>query len=294
MADGPDVGSPLLVKRVLSNNAAVAVDTEGNEVVALGRGVGFGARPGARIDPERVEQVFVAGGDAASHRMMQFLSEVPLECVRAAAAVADIAHDRLDIKVSQALILPLADHLQFAVQKHQEGLVLTAPLRWEVRQLYPAELAAGEAAVERASAMLGIPLDPDEAVSFALHFVNAQFASPGLVRAARMTEVISQVMELVQKTMALTIDQDSMSAARFVTHLRYLFVRVESRKQITDPHPTFVEAIANAHPEAMACAQKVRFLIEMGMSTTLTPDETAYLGLHVARLALEIRTVESH
>ena len=43
----------------------------------------------------------------------------------------------------------------------------------------------------------------------------------------------------------------------------------------------------------MACAQKVRFLIEMGMSTTLTPDETAYLGLHVARLALEIRTAES-
>lgn len=292
MADVHDIQATLLVKRVLSNNAAVAVDPEGNEVVALGRGVGFGARPGAALDPERVERVFVASGEAASHQMTQFLAEVPLVCVRAAAAVAELAGDRLGLTVSQSLILPLADHLHFAMQRHDQEISLQTPLRWEVRQLYPAEFATGEASVARASAILGVPLDPDEAVSFALHFVNAQFASPGLAKAARMTEIISQVIDVVERTLGISIDQDSMSASRFVTHLRYLFSRVESGKQIADPHPTFVEAIANAHPEAMGCAQKTRFLLEMGLSTTLTPDETAYLAMHIARLAWEVRAAD--
>ena len=80
-----------------------------------------------------------------------------------------------------------------------------------------------------------------------------------------------------------------MNAARFVTHLRYLYARVASGKQIVDPHPTFVDAIANAHPEAMACAVKLRFQFEMNLGDKLSPDEVAYLALHVARLVWDLR-----
>ena len=80
-----------------------------------------------------------------------------------------------------------------------------------------------------------------------------------------------------------------MTAARFVTHLRYLFSRVASGKQIADPHPTLAEAIGNAHPAAMACAVKVQYLIEMGLNARLTPDETAYLAPHIAHLTWDAR-----
>ena len=100
------------VKRVISNNAVLAVDDDGHEVVALGRGLGHGRRPGESLAPQGIEQVFVAGGDALGDRLTQFLADVPLECVRAAARIADLAHERLHIRVTQALILPVADHLQ--------------------------------------------------------------------------------------------------------------------------------------------------------------------------------------
>lgn len=284
-----DVPVAIRVKRVLSNNAVLAVDSAGHEVVALGRGLGHGRRPGAALKNDRVEQVFVAGGDAASERMTQFLADVPLAAVRAAASVADLASQRLGLTVTQGLILPLADHLNFAVRRQRDGVALQVPLRWEVRQLYPAEFAVGEEAVERASAMLGVELHPDEAVSIALHLVNAQFSTEGLNEAVRMTEKIAQISESVERTLGIRLDPDSMSTARFVTHLRYLFTRLSSGQQIAEPHPTFVEAIGNAHPEAMAAARRVGVLIEMGMDQVLTPDETAYLAMHIARLAMEVR-----
>ena len=66
------------------------------------------------------------------------------------------------------------------------------PLRFEVAQFYPDELAVGRDAVALAGPMLEAELDPGEAVALALHFVNAQFASPGLNRTVQMTETIAQ------------------------------------------------------------------------------------------------------
>lgn len=279
----------MIVRRVIGNNAALAVDGEGHEFVALGRGVAFGMRPGDALDRSKVEQVFLAGGDAASDRLTEHLADTPLSCVRAAARIAELAHERLDLRVTQALILPLADHLHFAVQRAEAGTVMEYPLLWEVSQLYPREFAVGREAVTIAREVLQTDIDDDEAVALAMHLVNAQFTKPGMGAAMQMTETIAQAFTIIERTFGIRIDRHSMNAARFVTHLRYVFARVDSGKQISDPHPTLFDAISNAHPEAIACAAKLQYLIEMGFKTQLTLDETAYLGLHVARLVLDVR-----
>mgnify|MGYP000476356576 CR=1 FL=1 len=108
----------------------------------------------------------------------------------------------------------------------------------------------------------------------------------GYIQAVKVTLPASQSK---LDDFGVTIDTHSMNAARFVTHLRYLYARVASGKQIVDPHPTFVDAIANAHPEATACAMKLRFQFEMNLGEKLTTDEVAYLALHIARLLWDLR-----
>ena len=275
------------VKRVISNNAVLAVDEHLQEVVALGRGLGHGRRPGDTLPAEQVEQVFFAGD--ADERLTRFLADVPLEYVRVAGQVAELAHDQLGLRITQSLILPIADHLHFAVQRVRQGMDMRFPLVWEVSQLYPTELSVGEAAVGLANAAFGVRLPDDEAVAFAMHFVNAQFVSPGMTPAVEMTQTIASAFDVIERTFGMSIDHRSMEAARFVTHLRYLYARVASGKQIADPKPTFVDAITNAHPEAAACAAKLRYMFEMNLRAALTDDEVAYLALHIARLVLSVR-----
>ncbi len=272
------------VKRVLNNNSVLAVDDEGHEVVAIGKGLGHGRRAEDTLDGAAIDQVFIASGDASSDRLAQFLSDIPLIYIRAAGKVAELAQEQLGLRISQSLILPLADHFHFAAQRIREGISVEFPLGWEVAQLYPKELATGRSAVLIANRALGIELQPDEAVALALHFVNSQFAAPGLNKTVQMTEIITQILDIIDHSFGIKVDQQSMNAARFVTHLRYLFIRVASGKQITEPSTVLSNAIAETHPEAWGCAAKIQFRLQMGLSDVLTQDEIAYLALHVARL----------
>lgn len=276
------------VVRVLNNNAVIATDAEGHEIVALGRGLGHGAKPGTPLDSGRVDQVFLAGGDAAGARLAEFLADIPLRYIRAAGTIAQLAHERLGLRVTQALILPLADHLHFGAQRVEQGIVLDTPLAWEVAQLYPREVEVGRAGVAAARAELGVHYADDEAIALAMHFVNAQFATEGLAKAVRMTELIAQAFEVIESSYRVTIDPTSMSAARFVTHLRYLTARVESGRQIDSTPGRFVSAVVDEYPDAVACAARIGYLFDLGMATQLTRDERAYLALHVTRLVTDV------
>lgn len=277
------------VVRVLNNNAVIATDAEGHEIVALGRGLGHGAKPGAVLDAARVDQVFLAGGEAAGARLAEFLADIPLRFLRTAGTIAHLAHARLGVRVTQALILPLADHLHFGAQRVSDGIVLAVPLAWEVTQLYPREVEVGREGVAAARAELGVAYADDEAIALAMHFVNAQFAAEGLARTVRMTEIIAQAFEVIEQSFGVRIDPASMSAARFVTHLRYLSARVESGRQIDSTPGRFVTAVVEEYPDAVACASRIGYLFDLGMATQLTRDERDYLALHVTRLVTDVK-----
>ena len=123
----PPSAGALRVQRVLGNNAALCETSDGQQVVALGRGLGSGRRRGELLDPEAVEQFFVAGSPDGRQQLATLLAELPLDSVRAATAIAELAHTELGLPVTQSLILPLADHLAFAERRVREHLPVTIP-----------------------------------------------------------------------------------------------------------------------------------------------------------------------
>ncbi len=278
----------LVVRRVLNNNAVLVEDDAGAESIVLGKAIGYSKRPGDDVDEAQVTQTFVPDVTLPIERLAAFLSDINIEVVRVAREIVDLAHQRLGVRVTQALLLPIADHLSFAITRVRDGITMEYPLRWEVTQLYPQEVAIGAEGVALTARRLGVELPAEEAIPLALHLVNAQFAMEGLNKTIRMTERISQVIKVVQSGTGVSIDPDSMSAARFVTHLRYLFVRMQQHKQITDSPVLLVSAIKESHPREYVTASRVRFLLEVE-GNHLTEDEVLYLTLHVARLAADSR-----
>ncbi|WP_165490044.1 PRD domain-containing protein [Propioniciclava sinopodophylli] len=96
--------------------------------------------------------------------------------------------------------------------------------------------------------------------------------------------MFSQVFEVIEGAFSQPLDRDLVNVARFITHLRYFFVRVHSEEQVQD-HPTsFLDAIATAYPDAHRCARRVADILELRLGQPITEDEISYLTLHVARL----------
>ncbi|RSX58869.1 PRD domain-containing protein [Bifidobacterium samirii] len=272
------------ILRVFNNNVVLAKDDDGSEVILTGRGLGFQARPGRPVDPSKVVRKFVPADGRDPDHLAQMLSDIPPETIR---AVVDSMRDAglSDTQIaSTTLVMALADHVAGAIMRVEKHITVTYPLRGEVSNLYPDEYAQGEALLAALNRRLPVTLPEGEETSLAMHLVNAGFSTGDLSYTYTMTGVIQQMIDIIEQSYGVTLDQESVNVGRFITHLRYLFVRIHQGKQLNDEPPMIIEAIAGSHPEAMKCARTIASVLELRLETDISDDEIAYLAMHVARV----------
>ncbi|MDF2046985.1 MULTISPECIES: PRD domain-containing protein [Microbacterium] len=276
------------VVRVFNNSVVLAVDRRGIEQILMGRGVGFHVRAGSTVDMRLVEKRFTPGPSASVERIVALLRDIPSKHLALADEVLRVARGILGKGIGGHVLLPLADHISFALRRVAEGTTpIDYPLRWEVRQLYPAEAAVGKRALDIIEHRTGMRLPDQEAIPLALHFVNAQLGDADVKAALQMTQVLSQTLDIVQSTFGLAIDEESAPVARFVTHLRFLFAREQSGRIVAgDGDDSLLEALRASRPDAYAAAQRIADLFAARFDRALSTDEVLYLTLHVSRLTM--------
>lgn len=276
-----------VVRRVHNNNIVLAVDAEGRSVVLQGNGVGFGARRGTLVDPTRIDAVFEPREGASPEAAAGMLADIPPEVVACARRIVEDAGTTLPLERPGVLLLPIADHLHQAVRRAERRLTMEFPLVWEVRNLYPAELAAGRRGLDIVQRELGIRLPEGEATAFALHFVSAHFSGAVIDRTMRMTQILAQVFDLIDAHRGSPLDRDGEAAARFVSHLHFLFVRLAEDRAVAHAPVEVREALQRSLPGVMAIALDITDLLAREWESDVTGDETTYIGLHVHRLLAE-------
>lgn len=266
--------------RVFNNNVVLA--RRGSEdVIVTGRGIGFQAHPGTEVDPAKVVKVFVPDSGRDPDHMAAMIAGIPGEYVQ---LVIDAMHS---VDMSEALrskltlVVAIADHIHGAVNR---GNAVSYPLEAEVRHLYAEDFALAQQLLTAINGGLHKPLAPDEAVAITLHLVNAGFAVGDLSGTYRMTGLIQQILAVIGSHIDTELNSEDISVARFITHLRYLFVRMAEHQQLDSDDRQVATAISARYPDAVETAQMVANLIELRLDSALTPDEVSYLTLHIARL----------
>ncbi|NEG89665.1 PRD domain-containing protein [Bifidobacterium aerophilum] len=278
------------ILRVFNNNVVLAKDDDGGEVILTGRGLGFQARPGHPVDTAKVVRKFVPADGRDPDHLAQMLSDIPPEIIRIVVdAMREAGLSEQDI-ASTTLVMALADHVAGAISRVTQGIKVVYPLLGEVRNLYPQEYARGCALLTAINKRLGsMQLPEGEETALALHLVNAGFLTGDLSYTYTMTGVIQQMLDIIAQTYGITLDQGSVSVGRFITHLRYLFVRIHQHKQLDSEPEPIVNAIRESYPEALHCAMTIASVLELRLGADISDDEIAYLTLHVARVTNQLK-----
>lgn len=280
----------MTVLRVFNNNVVLAQEGAGREIILTGRGLGFQVRPGHRVDPDSAARVFASvDGLQDATRVADLLARVPWEHVHLVTEAAVDAGLKDLVLRNPALTAALADHVGCAVRRVEEGMTLEYPLLAEVKHLYAKEHTQGLALLTALNVRLPAPLPDGEAVALALHLVNAGFATGDFPATYAMTSVISQLVAVIEQTYGLRLDPGAASLGRFVTHLRYLFIRIHQHQhqRLDDQLCALTAMIKKIYPRAYECAQLLAGVVELRLGAELTIDEVAYLALHVARVATD-------
>lgn len=273
------------VLRVLNNNVVLAARADGGPVVLTGKGLGFNTRPGDEVDPRAVRRTFVPDESRDADTVARMVADVPADFVDLAADLL-AGHD-----VPASTVIALADHLNVAVRRNAADPSAAAqpnPLAAEVSHLYPQELATARELLARANGWITQrgerPLPAAEETAIALHLVGTGFQGGNLAATYQMTGVFSQLFDVIDAAYGTRIDRDGLSAARFITHMRYFFVRVDKGEQLDEGMGVLGDSLAETHLKAISCADRLAAVLELRLNTQLTADERAYLALHVVRL----------
>lgn len=283
--------------RVLNNNVVLASDEKDQPVILTGRGIGFSSHQGKPVDPTLIERVFVPadGRDPAAASVpdadparlaeaMALISEEILEAVVTALGDAGIEGRE---STRPTLAIAVADHVAGALDRAARGIVIEYPLRAEVQTLYATEYAQAQLLLQAINEHVTPQLEASEATPLALHLVNAGFVSGDLSFTYTMTGVIQQMLAVIRERYGLDVSHESMNVARFITHVRYLFVRIQQRRQLKGHESTIGKGIRQYYPEATRTAQQLATIVELRLGRQLSEDEVSYLALHVARMTME-------
>ena len=273
----------MLVTKKINNNAAVCVDGNGRELVAFGKGVGFPSMPYELTDLSLIDQTFYD----VDHRYLPLLSDIPPDVIDFTARQMALIQSELPYETSSNLILTLADHLAFAVERSKKGIYIPMPSAYELETGYPLEMEVGRRFVSAMEREFGLLLPKSEAQGVAMHFINARTsgAEEAEVKIEERYEVIlEETTRIIEKEMGLAIRRDTFNYARFATHVRYLLKRVYDAKHIDTDNVQMYEAIRDEYQNVSDCVDKIGAYLTEDWKVALTEEEKLYLIMHVNRV----------
>lgn len=272
------------VIKVFNNNVILVSTREHEEMIVMGRGLGFQKQPGDWIDEKAVEKIFILEEDDTTQKLADVYRELPPEGVSCLLAIIDYAEQNLQTKFHSPLYIALADHLAFAVERTKQNLPLKNPLAWEVRKLYKKEYNIGLQALSIIKSEMGIQLDEDEAASIALHLVNAQKNGNLMEQTMKITRIVQDILNIVRRHYVIEFDEDSIAYGRFVTHLQFFAQRVVT-DVIQGTNDSFLyEQVQLNYPKAFDCTEKVKVYVNQTYHFDMGRDEQVYLTIHIQKL----------
>ena len=271
------------VSKILNNNGVIAINTEDNqEYVLLGKGIGFG---------KKVSQRFEVTEDTATYRLTEqtdrgsaksLVQEMDPEFLEIADEVIREA-EKVFGKVDRRIMIPLADHISFAVSRIRNQEQISNPLTDDIRVLFHNEFQAASVLRDILQKRMQITIDEHEIGYVALH-IHSAIEDEKVSVAMQTARAVREGIEMIEKETGKKIDVLSLSYNRLMNHIKYMVARAMTGE---DLRINMNEYIESKFPEAYMTAKKVCDMLGKSIGKELDEMEIGYLAMHIERIYSE-------
>ena len=274
------------VTKIVNNNIVTSVDDHGMEIIVMGRGLGFGQKPGCEIPENKVEKIFRLSSQTENKKLLDIIEDIPLEHIKAADQVIIYAKSMLGDKLKDTIYLSLIDHINCAIDRHKNNFMFSNPLLWETKQYYPSEFQVAVQSLNILKSSLGISFPVDEAGFIALHFITSEYDTEMQVT-FDIPRLIDEILHIIDQHFDVEIDKESIHFERFITHLKFFAARVLQAKQIPDDGDfLFRSMIRDQYKDGYECAIAIKEHIEQTHHIQISEEEVIYLTVHIRRITM--------
>ena len=275
----------MLAIRRINNNVALCRDGNGRELIALGKGIGFGEMP-KELSLAQIERTFYDVDD----KYQPLLTELPAAVLDFSARIVDIARNELSYQLNPNTVFTLADHINFAMERARKHIRVKMPLAYDVEQMYPIEYRIGRHTLRRIRKEFLITLPESEAAGIAMNLINNRMTphqEPSAPDTVGDEEMLEDITDIVENHFHILVDRTSFNYSRYATHLQYLFGRIHAGKAINSDNLQLYKSLREEFPDIARYVERIADHIREVWDCELTEEEKLYLILHVNRICIK-------
>ncbi len=262
-----------IVKNI--NNVCLCLDSQAREVVVFGKGIGF-KKPPSELPLDVVDRTFYN----VNSNYLSMINQIPDDVLQVSLEIVDYANKKMGHTYEGNVVFTLADHIQFAIKRIKQNLAIKLPILYDISISYPKEMKIAKHGLELINRRFHVSLPKEEAAYITMHLIGYGTKSITNAQSDEM-DLIKKSVSVIEEFLGIHVDKSGFNYTRFVTHMFYLFERVQDDKGIESNNLGILASVKKECQKEYQCAWKVN---ESVFSGKLTEEELIYLVLHINRL----------
>ena len=270
--------------KVVNNNIIIVKDSNGREMIAIGKGLGFKKSKNDVVYPDEVMKTYVYV-DRQKNLNLTLFEEVSFEIVEVAQHIIDYATSTLKQKYNVNLLVSLSDHIDFSVKQFREGNNTVKLFNEEIKRFYKEEYQVGKYAINYINQTLNVELSKDEATSIAFHLIVASQEKTN-IETRELLEGVNRIVDITMKHLGKQIDEDSLAYSRYIIHLKFFLSRIVSSQTSNGSSELtyiFVQLVTK-YEGVEKCINEISEYINEKFNYVCTDEDCIYLMIHIVRL----------
>ncbi|PGT81644.1 MULTISPECIES: glucose PTS transporter transcription antiterminator GlcT [Bacillaceae] len=270
------------IKKTLNNNVLIASHDSFGEVVLIGKGISFGKKEGDIIQEDSYDKMFVLTNQKEQEQYKLLLSDIDEEMLEIMQEVIQYIFERVDKPLNEHIHIALTDHLAFALKRLQQGMDLKNPFLLETKSLYPFEYELATEVINMLNDKLNVQLPQGEIGFIALH-IHSSISNKPLSEVNQYSQLISRLTEVIEESLKIKVDRESVNYLRLIRHLRYTIERVNSGESVTEPEK-LAFLLKKEYPLCYNTSWKMIKVMQQVLKKSVYEAEAVYLTMHLYRL----------
>ena len=268
------------ITKILNHNSFMGIESKNDqECLIMGKGVAFGKKVGQTVSVTGDARVYSLKELTDRGEAKDIIKSVSPLCLELANEVLDQAEEEFG-KVDRSILFTMADHLDFAVRRIQNGEQISNPLTDDIRIMFYKEYKVSGCIRDLLKEKLGIRIDEHEIGYIALH-VHAAIVDENVSQAMEIARTVRECICMVEEETGKSIDVMSLSYNRLMNHVRYMVARAIHGEKLK---MSLNDYMSVKFPGPYMTAEKICRKMEKSLKLPIPDIEIGYLAMHLERM----------
>ena len=268
------------ITKILNHNSFMGIESKNDqECLIMGKGVAFGKKVGQTVAVTEDARVYSLKELTDRGEAREIIKSVSPLCLELANEVLNQAEEEFG-KVDRSIIFTMADHLDFAVRRIQNGEQISNPLTDDIRIMFYKEYKVAGCIRDLLKEKLGIRIDEHEIGYIALH-VHAAIVDENVSQAMEIARTVRECICMVEEETGKSIDVMSLSYNRLMNHVRYMVARAIHGEKLK---MSLNDYMSVKFPGPYMTAEKICRKMEKSLKLPIPDIEIGYLAMHLERM----------